>query len=170
MKRRYGFISNSSSSSFVVICEKGNSQSIPEEAFDENGYLPIPNMMGWYCFGWDTRWYGNILDRINFAFCQLMYLSEGGFPPTEKSECYDYYQDFLRVLENHGIKPRFVLTEADAREAGQSLYADSFDFYIDHQSSAVEGKNLEIFDPGALESFLFNEGSGIQGGNDNYLE
>jgi len=40
--------------------------------------------------------------------------------------------------------------------------------YIDHQSSATEGMNTEIFDSeDQLKNFLFSSNSYIQGGNDN---
>lgn len=167
MKNRFGFVSNSSSSSYVVINKEGSVEKIPESAFDDFGKLRIPNDEGWYSFGGDERWYGAILDRINFAFCQLLYLCEEEFPPKSESSGYDYYTMFNDALEQEGIKPNFILTAGQAKEVGQSIYGMSYDLFIDHQSSAVEGQNLEIFaNQDVLHDFLFNFGSGIQGGYD----
>lgn len=168
MKYRYGFVSNSSSSSYIVI-SKGTAKQkdIPEKAFNEKGELPIPNDFGNYSFGWDTKWYGSTLDRINFAFCQLMYLCDENFPPKE-GEAYELFLMFEEVLKEEGITPKYIILKKDAKEEGQWLCAMDYDFYIDHQSSAIEGVNIEMFDSKeSLHDFLFNEGSGIQGGNDN---
>ena len=162
MKNRFGFVSNSSSSSYIVINKEGSIEKIPDEAFNEEGELMLPSEQGSYCFGCCEEWYGYVLDRINFAFCQVMYLCEEIFPPKEGTDGYEYYDMFVKALEREGIKPKFILTAREAKAAGQSVFALSIDFYIDHKSSAIEGQNMEIFySIDDLHDFLFNFGSGI---------
>lgn len=169
MKVRAGFVSNSSSSSFVVIAEGGEEEKIPERALNPEGELPIPNDFGHYSFGWETITYTDILDRINFTLCQIMYLSDdSSFPPKENTEAQEVFDTFMEVLKDGGIKPKLIISEEDAKKEGQFIYAMSFDFYIDHQSSAIEGKNTEILDSyESMYDFIFRKGSYIQGGNDN---
>lgn len=160
MKIRHGFVSNSSSSSFIVISDSEELDiSIPEKAFTADGKLPIPNEYGTYSFGWEPKWYGSTLDRVNFTFCQLMYSGE------DSKELLQMFED---VLKEAYITPKFIITEEDAKNNGQYICAMDYDFYIDHQSSAIENKNTEMFNSKEkLYDFLFRKGSGIQGGNDN---
>lgn len=168
MKTRRGFVSNSSSSSFVVIGKAEKEAEIPESAYNASGELPIPNDNGNFGFGWETRIYGNILDRINFTFCQVLLLCEESFPPKKTDSGYEAYSTFMKVLKDKGIKPKLIMEEEDAKEEHQFIYAMSLDFYIDHQSSVIEGKNMEILESyDSMHDFIFKEGSYIRGGNDN---
>lgn len=165
MRIRSGFVSNSSSTSYVVINREGSIEKVPEYAFSqETGELLIPCEQGSHNFSGEEIWYNTTLDRINFAFCQLLYLCGETFPPEKDSDDYEEYEMFLEALGMEGYSPKFIMTEKEAKYEQQSIYGMSFDFYIDHSSSAVEGQNLEIFNNARdLHDFLFNFGSGIQG-------
>jgi hypothetical protein len=142
MKIRNGFVSNSSSSSFVVIDSYGN---IPDTQLDP--YYVI-GQNGECEFGWDNRVYDGVDTRINFAYLQARFKVE-------------WMMLFCSVLAKHGaMQFNSILSDdwADGRRWA----------YIDHQSAACEGQNTEIFDSEEeLEHFIFCPGSYIQGGNDN---
>ena len=129
---------------------------VPISAFNATGKLNIPNEQGCCSFENDSLQNSSTLDRINFAFCQLLYLCDEEFPPKPGSRGYEYYLMFSETLEEEGIRPNFILTSEQAKEANQSIYGMSYDFYIDSQFSAVEGQNVEIFESSEnLYDFLF---------------
>ena len=143
MKFRNGFVSNSSSSSFVVIGKEVSSNTkLP------NDY--VVGASGECEFGWDFVKYDDIDDRINFAYIQ--------------AGCKDDWMYMLEeLLKAHGVQEfeSRITNEWDCE--GDEVYG-----YIDHQSAACEGENTEIFDsPEILERFIFCVDSFIQGGNDN---
>lgn len=182
MKRRFGFVSNSSSCSFIVIhegtpIEQKYFDDLREnrEVFDSEGRIYIPNGEGVFEFGWQEETYVGFLDRLNFAFCQIGYLIEEDFEsrqldfPPSKGEAREWFMMLEEALASRGLTPHYVITKEDAEKERVRIYLNSFDFYIDHQSSVLERKNIEMFDSlEDLTSFLFDEGSYIKCDNDNH--
>jgi hypothetical protein len=70
------------------------------------------------------------------------------------------------------IKKNITPFEIDSLIAIDDWSSDNTDNtgYIDHQSSAEEGANIEMFEnEDSLEKFLFSKRSKIIGGNDNMI-
>lgn len=151
MKIRTGFVSNSSSSSFIVISNSGKYERL---AFPlEDGVLVVGEN-GTTEFGWDNIKYPSVYDRINFSFIQS-----------------DYGKDFNRcqmleeVLRENikGLTKIVWNISPDCSPKDGKVWG-----YIDHQSSRSEGQNMEMFETKeTLKNFIFGQGSYIQGGNDN---
>lgn len=66
MKKRITFISNSSSSSFVVISD-GKLDQINEE-----DTLLVPTSRGEMCFGWQQERYNDFYSKLNFCALQCL--------------------------------------------------------------------------------------------------
>ena len=165
MKIRNGFVSNSSSSSFVII---------KDGTLDQKGHIKIKNNIlningeyGTLEFGWERKEYKNVYSKINFAYLQTEYsLTE-----------YDY--KLKKIVKSKNGKKRLDMLEKVIKEelnvkvikwgiTTDWVSKDKISGYIDHQSNAFEGKNIEIFDsPEILKQFLFSSHSYIQGDNDN---
>ncbi len=159
MKIRQGFVSNSSSSSFVVI-GSNNIDADVTNYVDYSDTLTLGNR-GVTEFGWDTIRYSSMFDRINFAYLQVMYM-------TQKPDIQAKWKAMLDVVIKAHFKCREIswgLTDDyDAADADSNINYG----YIDHQSCSAENSNIEIFDDiYTLERFLFCDDSYIQGGNDN---
>jgi hypothetical protein len=154
MKIRNGFVSNSSSSSFVVI---GTSAlSIPgrlsSREFNSADELNVPEDFGGNTeFGWDEIQYDDFGSRLNFAYLQT----------EHRPEWLELLEDILREI--YKVKTiNWNITTSYDKIPGKVWG------YIDHQSHADEGKNTEIFNSRHdLVHFLFAEDSYIQGDNDN---
>jgi hypothetical protein len=141
MKCRLGFVSNSSSSSFVVIGNIGNCSNDLMSNIKE-GTLFL-GKKGTISFGWGPEVISDVFSRINFALIQSKY-----------KPCWE--QMLERVLKQT-LGCENVISQLDEEKA-----------YIDHQSSAVEGENTFIFDTDeTLRKFLFCEDSKIVLNNDN---
>ena len=175
MKIRKGFVSNSSSSSFVVI-GKDESQKmdlIPSNLITKKVYEWFPNYE--HCelhlpityaqmeFGWEFERYETFEDRLNFVIAQIMRLN---YSPGLK--CY-YEEMFRNVLRKHMKDNEFLSVKFDYNY----FFCDSISedmCYVDHQSSYHEYKpeyHYLFLSEENLENFLFNEGSYVQCGNDN---
>lgn len=141
MKTRTGFVSNSSSSSFVIISSSGKTETA-------NTYLhDVVSIRGETQFGWQEKTYDGWMSKANFAKIQTSYFD------CPKKELSEHMLD--KVIMAH--------TGAAYIEWGVE------DGYIDHQSSAVEGENIEMFESEeVLHNFIFNCDSCIINDNDNH--
>jgi len=149
MKIRSGFVSNSSSSSFVVISDA----FIPED-FRLKGYEGAPLILGLEGeaeFGWGPETLTDMYSRFNFAYLQTIY----GHP--------EWLEQLNRVLIERTGASEIVWKISEDYDSPNMRYG-----YIDHQSTASEGRNTEIFaNDETLERFLFGADSKIELDNDN---
>lgn len=150
MRIRTDFITNSSSTSFVVIDSK-HGHFFPNF---ESSVLVVDSTLGETEFGWGPEIIRDLGSKINFAYIQTNY--------GKNEEWLNMLADV--ITENTNIKTIVwnITDEYDSKD-GKSWG------YIDHQSSAHEGENTEIFDSkDVLKDFIFGRKSCIVLDNDNY--
>ena len=164
MKIRSGFVSNSSSSSFIVI-EPSGKESILNEMRRRyaNTILTVDGDFGRTEYGWENEESNDFESKVIFAYMQALYMIECVKP--DGNEVGNQWIDMLERVIREGtgcndIEWNIVIDydkEAVGKQRG----------YIDHQSASHEGENTEMFESeSSLYNFLFNDGSYIQTGND----
>lgn len=147
MKIRSGFVSNSSSSSFIVI-EKS---SCHENPYCGRDLLVVDRDLGEAKFGWDWNHYYDAGSKIIFSYLQAQYAKRD-----------DYIDMLEEVIRAHtGVKEILWNISVEDKPTNNKEWA-----YIDHAS--IGGSNIDMFEnKDALLDFLFNIDSYIRTGNDN---
>ena len=156
MKKRTTFVSNSSSSSFVVIAHDGVSDTIAalRKKFCGKPFNVPKSLGGEYQFGWGPETITDIGSRLNFAVIQAHF-------PFDKKRV-DMLEEVL--FTELGVSS----IEVSLVDFNDTKNTGDFMAYIDHQSAASEGANLEMFDSITnLMSFIFSASSRIELDNDN---
>jgi len=148
MKSRSGFISNSSSSSFIYVCKSCQLNLPVLGVYDYEIF--IDNTFGETEFGWGPKEIYDTGSKIIFSYLQAKYLSSPGYIEMLEDVIKEYY----------GVKEITWWLGNGIDEEG--CYA-----YIDHQS--IGDDNLEMFDSrDTLIQFIFGPDSYISLDNDNY--
>jgi hypothetical protein len=151
MKTRTKFVSNSSSSSFIVIALSGDMCDRNMLEWD-NGPLVVDYDFGTTEFGWGPEKISDTPSKICFAYIRALYAEQ----PT-----------LISMLESV-IKEHTKCSEIEWQIALEGDYKHFYYAYIDHQS--IEGSdNMEMFNSeDDLKQFLFCKDSYIQLDNDNH--
>jgi len=169
MKMRQGFVSNSSSSSFIIM---GNEQQPIAPKHKISPYeksLTIPDDLGGETqFGWQVQKYSTFEDRLNWAALGATYKAI----KREAGRYSDYYYKRLKPNKKwlnmliKVLKKDFCLTHVDIRFNDDNMNDVG---YIDHQSGPADRpENFEFFkNEDSLRQWLYASGSQILCGNDN---
>ena len=169
MKNRKDFVSNSSSSSFIVITDSGVFDASRSRGLE---VVSLPNQeLGETGFGWQTERYRDFWSKLNW--CAIAVSDKREMEKDESSE---------ERRKKEIFKPWFRAADMEqklkdvCRELGYDVEVrqkdgeDSWDYgYVDHQSAIyMEPANARMFETTkALRDFLTNSGSYIDNSNDN---
>ena len=188
MKLRSDYVSNSSSSSFIVIADNGEDKT-PDIVHDFSSYsedwtcYEVPCNNGKHEFGWEWEDTCTFEGKLNFIGIQLLYLFlekisgrdreyKREFTGKDFDRLYDMVKKVCKEQFNFNVKlnedaiKMHIWHDDKKGYYGYSMLNDNY--YIDHQSASSEGECMEMFESeDALYNFLRFQESYIRGGNDN---
>ena len=188
MKLRSDYVSNSSSSSFIIIADNGEDKT-QDIIHDFSSYsedwtcYEVPCKNGKHEFGWEWEDTCSFEGKLNFVAIQLLYLFlekienrdreyKREFTGKDFDRLYDMLKKVCKEQFNFNVKlnadaiKTHIWHDDEKGYYGYSLLND--DYYIDHQSASSEGECMEMFESeDALYNFLRFQESYIRGGNDN---
>ena len=170
MKTRNDFVSNSSSSSFIFICENGQlvkPNINPHDLEDDEGLVVLPlKTHGQAEFGWQNERYYDFWSKLNWA--ALIALSMKDIEESARKSNstvkntykFSAMENLIKMVCKKELDLNVRLMTEQDREG-------TF-VYIDHQSDIGENiANAAMFDSyTSMYNWLFRE-SYIQCGNDN---
>lgn len=188
MKLRNGFVSNSSSSSFIVPVmsniEDINYSSLQqyfgveeEECWDgetrESYSIALPVESDIRRFGWEEETYGDFANKLNYLIIQIEGLENVRLRDTLKSELREALDSVCRKVYGKKSLYNFNVLIDYNKLKWDSIYSYDEPYDIDHQSTwyELEASVSDYFkkhkpDATLIENYLIGD-SYIQGGNDN---
>jgi len=150
MKIKLSFVSNSSSTSFIVIKKDNLKTWLP---CLENNVLVVDSSFGTTEFGWGPAVIDDIESKIIFSYLQTLY-----------SENNEHKQLLDNLLKDYGNIDRIIWK---IKNDHNSDYDYPHVGYIDHESQYPNNSQM-FLNKEALRDFIFGKNSYIYLDNDNY--